>query len=81
MMTALWGRYYGRSSFKASLLQTLQYDRGILDTLAQQTVQQAGITAEFCDPMSATLCAARQVLKSVSLESAQSAAGYASSSF
>ncbi|WP_238315838.1 hypothetical protein, partial [Faecalibacterium gallinarum] len=27
--------YNGRSSFKTSLFQTLQYDRGILDTLAQ----------------------------------------------
>ena len=31
--------YNGCSSFEASLLQTLQYDRGILDTLAQQAVQ------------------------------------------
>ncbi len=38
--------YNGRPSFKASLLQTLQYDRGILDALAQQAVQQASITAE-----------------------------------
>ena len=73
--------YNGRPSFKTSLFQTLQYDRGILDALAQQAVQQASITAEFCDPMSATFYAARQVLKPVSLESAQSAAGYAGSSF
>ena len=73
--------YNGRPSFKASLLQTLQYDRGILDALAQQAVQQASITAEFCDPMSTAFGAARQVLKAVSLESAQSATRYTGSSF
>ena len=44
--------YNGRPSFKTSLFQTLQYDRGILNALAQQAVQQASITAKFCDLMS-----------------------------
>ena len=73
--------YNGPPSFKASLLQTLQYYRGVLDTLAQQAVQQASITAEFCDPMSTAFGAVRQVLKAVSLESAQPATRYTGPSF
>ena len=43
--------YNGCPAFKTGLSQTLQHYRGVLDSLAQQTVQQAGITAEFCDRM------------------------------
>ena len=73
--------YNGRPSFKTSLFQTLQYDRGILTALTQQAVQQASITAKFCDLMSTAFGAARLVLKDDSLESAQSATRYAGSAF
>ena len=73
--------YNGCPAFKTGLSQTLQHYRGVLDSLAQQTVQQAGITAEFCDRMFTAFGAPRQILEAVFLESAQSATRYAGSSF
>src|SRR5699024_9225459 len=68
--------YNGCPAFKTGLSQTLQHYRGVLDSLAQQTVQQAGITAEFCDRMFTAFGAPRQILEAVFLESAQSATRY-----
>ena len=73
--------YNGCPAFKTGLSKTLQHYRGVLDSLAQQTVQQAGITAEFCDRMFTAFGAPRQILEAVFLESAQSATRYAGSSF
>ena len=73
--------YNGCPAFKTGLSQTLQHYRGVLDSLAQQTVQQAGITAECCDRMFTAFGAPRQILEAVFLESAQSATRYAGSSF
>ena len=72
--------YNGCPALKTGLSQTLQYGRGVLNPLAQQAVQQASITAEFCDRMFTAFGAPRQILEAVFLESAQSAAGYAGSS-
>lgn len=73
--------YNGCPALKTSLSQTLQYDRGVLNPLAQQAVQQAGITAELGDRMFTAFGAAWQILKAVSFESAQPATRYAGSSF
>ena len=61
----------GRTALESRLPQSFQNDGGVLDSLSQHVVNDAGVAAELGDCMFAPFCGAGKVLKSVSLEAAE----------
>lgn len=53
--------YDGSPHHQNRPVQMPQYTRRVLESLAQQVVQKAGITTELCSNLFSVLCTARQI--------------------